>query len=252
MRGCPQKASPRFGGLGFSCFWATALCCSTQQGVLTYGMTTRPSLLTRWKQLGPFNFRLIDRARDACRDHDTDALRACLDDGLDLEVLVQGSPSSKPVPLLVFATDLLFVDGVHLLLERGASPDVQPLGFGGKPLKNTHGNTSLFRLTSKDVESDEGKQVLACAKALVLAGASVDGLNWGLDRETLLNVNHSGLGIEYKWISVREQQAHMTGSMRQAWESLVELADAMKRSQALEQHLQESELPKASPPKPRF
>jgi len=215
-------------------------------------MTSKPSLITRWKQRSFLNGRLVSRARDACRDHDASALRACLEEGLNPEVLIQGNPSLKPVPLLVFATDLLFVDGVLLLLERGASPDARPLGLGEKPLKNTHGNTSLFRLTSKDMEGVEGQGVFKCAQALVLAGASVDSLNWGLDREKLLNMNGSGLDIEYRWISVREQQAPMTGALKQAWLSLVELSDAMGRSKVLEQQLPRSENLWPAQPRHRF
>lgn len=179
-------------------------------------------------------------------------VRACLEEGLDPDVLIQGKPFLKPVPLLVFATELLFVEGVAGLLERGARPDARLVGFGNKLLKNAQGDTALFRLTSMGLTAREEGDVLACAKELILAGASVDAPNWGLDRQKIFETYSPELGLEYKWISVREQVVQMYGSVEKDWQSLVELSDAMSRSQALEQKLPPGGDSRPAQPRPRF
>ena len=215
-------------------------------------MSSQPLSAKWWLRLPLFNAQLRDRARDACRDHDVQALKACLDEGLDPDVFVKSRPSLKPMPLLVFAADLVFVEGVDLLLSRGAAPDARVTGRNGKLLEDMEGHTALFRLFSLDASAAQLPQVLACAKALVGAGADVDAPCWVVDAKKLQDMASDPGDIAYGWFSVRAQQAAFAGTPRgKAWTEVMALADARQRAQVLDEGLPPADLvPVAS--KPRF
>lgn len=215
-------------------------------------MSSQPLSPKWWLRLPLFNARLRERASDACRDHDVQALKACLDEGLDPDVFVKGRPSLKPMPLVVFAADLVFVEGIELLLSRGAAPDARVTGRNGKLLEDKEGHTALFRLFSLDASSIQQPQVLACANALVLAGADVDAPCWSIDTKWLRAMGIDWEAMVYGWFSVRLLQAAAASSPKsKAWETVIQLADARDRAQVLDNDLPPAAVAPAAR-KPRF
>lgn len=214
-------------------------------------MSSQPLSAKWWLRLPLFNAQLRDRARDACRDHDVQALKACLDEGLDPDVFVKSRPSLKPLPLLVFAADLVFVEGVDLLLSRGAAPDARVTGRNGKLLEDMEGHTALFRLFSLDASAAQLPRVLACAKALVGAGADVDAPCWVVDSKQIQDLTFDPGNIPYGWFSVRTQQAAFCSSPKgKAWQGIIALADARLRAQELSKDLLQASV--SAPSRTRF
>lgn len=215
-------------------------------------MSSQPLSPKWWLRIPLFNAHLRERARDACRDHDVQALKVCLDEGLDPDVFVKSRPSLKPMPLVVFAADLVFVEGLELLLSRGAAPDARVTGRNGKLLEDVEGHTALFRLFSLDASSLQQPRVLACASALVRAGADVGAPCWVIDAKRLQDMSADPESMAYGWFSVRQQQAAFASSPKsKAWERVIQLADARARAQVLDQGLPPV-APAPAAPKPRF
>lgn len=173
--------------------------------------------------------RLLEQAAQACSDHDLASLKACLDDGLDINaVQVQGSAARpRPRSLLALAAEWGFEGGLDLLLRRGAEPN-------GGPLVAQYSQTPLQVLLTNTLDDAN----LRMGLRLVEAGARLD---------TRSHVLHAG--GDRAWLSFTESLADCSRNKQDAWVPVVRLATAMNRERQLDEGLPPESIPKVRGPR---
>jgi len=173
--------------------------------------------------------RLLERAVQACSDHDLASLESCLDEGLDVNAVeVQGS-SARPRPrsLLSVTAYWGFEEGLVLLLSKGAEPN-------GGPLSAPYSQTPLQALLGNTI----GEESLRMGQRLVEAGARL---------ETRSHVLHSG--GDRAWLSFTESLADCSRNKQDAWAPLVEWAAAVDRARQLDEGLPQVRAPRERGPR---
>lgn len=150
-----------------------------------------------------------------------DRLRDSLDRGLPVDTILydeEGIQGSN-VTLLTMASRCLFVEGVELLLSRGADPD----GLSNKKCQKTPLWAAFY------ASGNHHESAVAIANQLLIAGASMDTQSWAV-----LDVSQSS---KKGWVSFRDTVRAASFDRAQRWNQGVGLAHSVIKNAHLEQRL---------------
>lgn len=202
--------------------------------------------------------RLVNRAKEACENHDAAGLRRCLERGLHPNfVLPIGSQQTRRATLLGYAARNCFAEGIAVLLEHGALVDgtISDHDSGQKAWSDAKSPLALltyFRQSDSHWEPlEDWGTVETSARLLLRAGADMEAMSWSVDWR--------GEGANYgpgAWSTVTQKVEALSPAERKAWSAWVTqevtYRHAKQRNEALDAALPQAEPVVATRPRSRF